>query len=163
MDVRIDETRTAGTAGVIADIAMTIWNESYRGIIAQEQIDYMLGNFQSAPAIERDIETGYRYFIIYCDDERSGYLAVLPEDDCLFLSKIYIFEKFRGKGVADTVIGFVKDLAKDKGCIYLTVNRGNRRAISFYERSGFVITAQKKKDIGGGFVMDDHIMTLRMR
>jgi len=163
MDVRIEETWTAETAGIIADIARTIWNEYYRTIVEQELIDYMLDNIQSAPAIVRDVEEGYRYFVINCDGERAGYLAVLPEEDSLFLSKIYIFDRFRGTGLAKTVLSFVKDLAEGKGYIHLTVNRNNERAIAFYKKNGFVITTQKKKDIGNGFFMDDHIMKLPLR
>jgi len=163
MDVRIDETWTVETSGIIADIARTIWNEYYPSVVTQEQVDYMIENFQSAPAIERDVEEGYRYFVIYCDGERAGYLALLPEKDSVFLSKIYIFERFRGKGAATAVMRLIKDIAKGKDSIYLTVNRNNRRAIAFYEKEGFVITSQKKKDIGGGFVMDDHIMKFDLR
>ena len=163
MDVRIDETWTAETAGVIADLARTIWNEYYRTIVSQDLIDYMLEHIQSAPAIKRDVEKGYRYFVINCDGERAGYLAVFPEEDSIFLSKIYIFEKFRGKGVANKVMEFIMDLAEGKECIHLTVNRNNERAIAFYKKMGFAITTQQKKDIGSGFVMDDHIMKLYLR
>ena len=163
MDVRIDESRTAETSGIIADIARTIWNEYYPSVVSQDQIDYMLERIHSAPAIEKDVENGYRYFVIYCGGERARYLAVLPEEDSVFLSKLYLFERFRGKGAATEVIEFVKRLAEGKECISLTVNRNNRRAIAFYEKEGFVITAQKKKDIGSGFVMDDHIMKLHLR
>ena len=40
----------------------------------------------------------------------------------------------------------------------LRVNRANTGAIRAYERFGFRIRGPLVTDIGGGFVMDDHVM-----
>ena len=40
----------------------------------------------------------------------------------------------------------------------LRVNRNNINAVAAYERFGFGIVATNKKDIGGGYVMDDYLM-----
>ena len=42
--------------------------------------------------------------------------------------------------------------------LWLQVNRGNARAIRAYEKYGFRIVESRVFDIGGGFVMDDHVM-----
>jgi ribosomal protein S18 acetylase RimI-like enzyme len=39
------------------------------------------------------------------------------------------------------------------------VNKRNRNAIAAYEKYGFRIVDSVVKDIGGGFVMDDYIMS----
>ena len=49
-------------------------------------------------------------------------------------------------------------MENDRNCVYLTVNKGNKRAIRAYEKSGFSITESVVTDIGHGFVMDDYIM-----
>ena len=41
---------------------------------------------------------------------------------------------------------------------YLTVNRGNAKAIRAYERNGFKVVRTQVTDIGNGFVMDDYVM-----
>ena len=43
-------------------------------------------------------------------------------------------------------------------CIRLRVNRQNHRAIRAYLRAGFTFGHDLRSDIGGGFVMDDHVM-----
>ena len=41
--------------------------------------------------------------------------------------------------------------------MYLTVNKGNLRAVRAYEKFGFVRTEEQVSDIGNGFVMDDFV------
>ena len=59
-------------------------------------------------------------------------------------------------------LNFIIDKAKglNKRAVFLTVNKGNARAISVYERFGFKKIHAVVTDIGGGFVMDDYIYQL---
>jgi ribosomal protein S18 acetylase RimI-like enzyme len=41
----------------------------------------------------------------------------------------------------------------------LTVNKRNTRAIAAYRRNGFTVLEAVVADIGGGFVMDDFLMS----
>jgi hypothetical protein len=41
----------------------------------------------------------------------------------------------------------------------LTVNKRNAKAMAAYQRNGFTLTESVVVDIGGGFVMDDYVMT----
>ena len=55
----------------------------------------------------------------------------------------------------------VKILRKlDLQTLILTVNKHNHVAISAYRHYGFEIAADSVVDIGGGFVMNDYLMTL---
>ncbi|SFE25669.1 hypothetical protein [Nitrosomonas sp. Nm166] len=44
--------------------------------------------------------------------------------------------------------------------LILTVNKRNQTAISAYQHYGFEITGDNIVDIGGGFIMNDYLMTL---
>lgn len=46
------------------------------------------------------------------------------------------------------------------GYVYLTVNKGNERAIKVYEKFGFIKTDSIVTDIGNGYVMDDYVYRL---
>jgi RimJ/RimL family protein N-acetyltransferase len=51
----------------------------------------------------------------------------------------------------------VRQLGADR--LMLTVNKRNAKAMAAYQRNGFTLTESVVVDIGGGFVMDDYVMT----
>lgn len=144
-----------------AELAKVIWNEHYVPIIGQAQVDYMLSTIQSAPAIAEQIKSAdYRYFLIEEAGEPAGYLGVQPEAGRLFVSKLYILAKFRGRGIAQTALRKSEEICGALGLskIYLTVNRNNAGAIAAYEKMKFKKIAEQTADIGAGYIMDDYVM-----
>src|SRR5574337_418624 len=144
----------------VASLAREIWTEHYTPIIGSGQVEYMLGKFQSREAIAAQIRAGVLYFLMRDGREDIGYLAAQPRGDELFLSKIYVVSRRRGRGHGRDAIGFVESLARAKRLrkIVLTVNKNNREFIAAYERTGFKRTKELAQDIGSGFVMDDYQM-----
>ncbi len=145
----------------VARLAREIWTEHYLPIIGKEQTEYMLEQFQSEAAVDKQIQSeGHLYFLVEPEDTPVGYLAVQPRPDDLLLRKIYLQRDTRGKGFGRKAIHFVEELAQtlEKPAITLTVNRYNSGSIAAYSRWGFCITNTEKTDIGGGFVMDDYVM-----
>ena len=120
----------------------------------------MTQKFQSAAAIAEQTEKeNYIYFFIADGDREIGYCAVRPLEDSLFLSKLYLEEECRGRGVGQRALAQVCAIAKRLALprVWLTVNKGNARAIRAYEKFGFVRTDSTVTDIGGGYAMDDYI------
>ena len=147
----------------VARLAGIIWREHYHSILEEAQIDYMLEKFQSPPAIAHGIqEEGYAYYLICLDGKPVGYTALVPEENTLFLSKIYLLREVRGRGAGKATVEFVRDRARTLGLptVYLTVNRNNADSIAFYRHAGFVKVRTQVADIGSGYVMDDDIMEL---
>lgn len=146
---------------VTAELAKRIWEQHYTSIIGGEQVRYMVESLQSPSAIAAAIrDGGARYFLIGVRGEPPvGYLCYERRGDTLFLSKIYLEDSQRGTGLGRRAFGFVCDRGRVLGCakIELTVNRGNAIAIEAYRRWGMRHTGDKVADIGGGFVMDDHV------
>ena len=194
-----------------------IWREYYTPLIGAEQVEYMLDQFQSVDAIMRQvIHENYRYYCVFCDDEPAGYYAAKPSDVRLqtsdfrlqeatsdvnsearspkpeachrvFLSKLYVAAKFRGRGLGKQMLQHLEEglRASDfrlqeelpvgvpaasgispearspkpeaRVTIWLTVNKHNP-SIDIYRKLGFVITEEIVTDIGNGFVMDDYVM-----
>ena len=147
-----------------AEIAEEIWRQHFAGIIAAGQIEYMLEKFQSYEAMKKQVsDEKYRYYLIK-DENNSyqGYFAIAPMKDYMFLSKIYIRQASRGKGYAGKALEFIKDSARKENLIniVLTVNRNNTETVNIYKKMNFEITGEADKDIGGGFFMNDYIMSL---
>lgn len=158
----------ADTPALLADtarLAGEIWREYFPGIISPEQVEYMVDKFQSLPAMEEQIRSqGYTYYQIRCGEEVLGYTGVCPEADGLFLSKLYLKKEYRGKGYATKALRELTALCREKGYkfIRLTCNKGNTHSLEVYRHWGFVQTDAVKTDIGGGFVMDDYVMTYNL-
>ncbi|MCF6224091.1 MAG: GNAT family N-acetyltransferase [Flavobacteriaceae bacterium] len=144
----------------IEDLAKEIWEEHYTPIIGPDQVAYMLNKFQSAVAIKNQIDDEYQYFQVYIDDISVGYFSFIKRDTSLFLSKIYVLKKYRGKGVGKFMMDFVLQKAMQLNLIsiVLTVNKENKNSIEAYEKMGFQNMGSLVADIGNGFVMDDNKM-----
>lgn len=147
-----------------AQLAHKIWNQHYVPIIGQEQVDYMLEKFQNTEAISSQIKNGYEYYIIFHQQNPSGYLALVSNDKekKLMISKIYVDLDFRGLGLGSKLFDFTIKTAKQGvfESIWLTVNKNNIKTIEWYKSKGFIIKEKIEMDIGNGFIMDDYLMEL---
>lgn len=142
----------------VVQLARQIWPEHYLSIIGQAQVDYMLARFQSAAAVAAQLDEGYEYFLLDCDDQSVGYAAVRTARSaaCLFVSKLYLLKAMRGQGLGRATMNFLAQLARqrDLNVLRLTVNKYNP-ALLAYLRMGFVNVGAVVTDIGDGYVMDD--------
>ena len=149
----------------LAKLAKEIWNQHFPSILTQEQIDYMVLNYQSEQAMKVQLENGYEYYFMKADGENQGYFGIQPqEDSTLFLSKLYLRKCYRGNGFARQAFEFMKELCKERGyqSIWLTVNKHNDDTIAVYKRFGMEIIRSQVSDIGNGFVMDDYVFEYRI-
>ena len=163
MGILIKPVDSAQEISVVSDLAHTIWNAHYVSIIGQAQIDYMLEKYQSGEAISHQInEENYEYFLISCAGKPVGYYAIIEKPGEMFLSKIYVLERERGKGFGRIAINFLlsRCRAKNLNIITLTVNKYNLKTIIAYEKMGFEKYGEIVADIGSGYVMDDIMMRL---
>lgn len=145
----------------VVSLAEIIWNEWFPNIISQEQINYMVKKFQSMPAIDEAIEEkGYEYFLLILGDTPVGYMGVVPDNDALLLSKLYLMKPFRGERRSNILFDKAEEVAKEKGFskVRLFVNRRNYNSVRVYLRKGYRIIEEKKTDIGEGFICDDYLM-----
>ena len=150
----------------VSSLAMTVWTEAFKGIISDSQILYMLERFQSFDALKNQVEKeGFSYLVASVDGEPAGYCGYRMDGDSMFLSKIYLLERARGKGYSSAMLNELKHIAMDSGasCIRLTVNRDNTRAVEIYKHMGFVQYGTVDTDIGHGFEMNDFLMELKVQ
>lgn len=149
----------------VFNLASEIWNDNYKEMISQEQIDYMLNLMYNPNRVQQDLKEGYVWEFIEHNNETVGYLAyVIKDDNRVFLSKIYLKSSAQGLGLGKTSLGRVTNYAKENNCraVYLTVNRGNEKGVRAYKGFGFKIIAEEDFDIGSGFIMDDYIFEYKI-
>ncbi len=169
----------------LARLAGYIWREYWPERIGADQTEYMIENFQSRAAIERDMaNNGYRYWFIVdekvaaetesagaaADDEVAGWLArgivgytggrTETETERFFISKIYLLGEARGRGYCSRTIDHYATLCQREGlrAMYLTVNKRNELGIRAYLANNFGVIKSVETDIGQGFIMDDYVM-----
>jgi RimJ/RimL family protein N-acetyltransferase len=144
----------------IADLANRIWFEHFGPIIGEEQVSYMLEKFQSALAIEDQVEKGMRYYLVLHQAIPVGYFAFSKKAESMFLSKLYVLDSMRGSGMGRLALTFMEAQAKELQVkkIELTVNKYNPISIQVYEKMGFVTVDAIVQDIGNGYVMDDYVL-----
>ncbi len=147
----------------VQQLAREIWEEHYFPIIGQQQIDYMLDLFYSTEKIQKELEDGVFWEILYLENEAIGYLVCEVEEENIQLSKLYLKSKVRGKGLGKFLIDRSKEIAKEnnKNSIRLNVNKNNTQSIAFYERVGFLKVEEGVFDIGNGYFMDDFIYEMK--
>jgi len=144
----------------VQELASEIWNDNYKGIISQGQIDYMLNMMYNTKRLQQDLDEGYQWELIYHNCNLIGYLAyVIKADNRVFLSKIYLKTSAQGLGLGKLALNRVKEYAEKNNCntVYLTVNKGNKKGVRAYNNAGFTIIAEEITDIENGYVMDDYV------
>lgn len=156
--------RAASSADIplLRDLADRVWRPSYANMLAPAQIDYMLGRMYAADVIAAEMARGMRWVVVDETGRPAGYLSLsaTPHGDAE-LHKLYLLPEHQGAGLGQAVLRHALAVSAAAGSrrITLRVNKGNARALRSYARAGFRIADAIVADIGGGFVMDDFILT----
>ena len=150
---------------VIHELAEKIWWPTYRPILSEEQISFMLKNMYSEEALEEQMLGDIKFLLVKRDNEYvafTGYSIEYGSDSVLRILKIYVLPSEQGKGTGKNLIEYLSGLAKDLNIprVELNVNRANP-ALGFYQKMGFQIV--ETVDIPyHQFVMNDYVMQKRV-
>lgn len=156
-------TATAADIPLIRDLTYRVWPQTYRSILTEAQIDYMLEMMYSVASLEKQLQDGAVFLVVYEGDIPVGFASYQETAPALFkLHKIYILPSQQGKGTGRFVIDHVLRIIRQAGgrALQLQVNRNNP-AKSFYEKLGFTAVDEINLDIGNGFYMNDYIMEIK--
>ena len=145
----------------ISELAEKIWWPSYRNIISDEQINFMLNDMYSAESLKEQMGSGIEFLIVEKENlpvAFAGYSLTNTENQVYKLHKLYVLPTEQGRGTGRKLIEQVSSLATAKGgkILELNVNRGNP-AHHFYSKIGFDI--YQTVDISyHHFILNDYIM-----
>ena len=160
--------RKAETAdcGLINQLAWQVFPATYRNILSQEQIEYMMDWMYSPENIRKQMAEGHVYLLAYEECEVAGYVSVRPEGKDLYhLEKIYVLPCFQkahcGSFLFREAIRYIKEVHPEPCRMELNVNRYNP-ALGFYEHMGMTKVREGDFPIGGGYYMNDYIMGMEL-
>lgn len=146
---------------VVKALAHDIWPRVYDYMISQEQITYMLSLMYDLDQLKQQWLDGVKFVLLEVEGIPQGFAAFEEKENFVFLHKLYLRPEMQGKCFGKKMLQVVIDFAKDskKPRLELTVNRNNK-SLEFYLGNGFVIKEEKDFDIGGGYFMNDFILSL---
>lgn len=146
----------------LTHLAKEIWTDYFGRMIAGETLDVIIEMVQSKEAIVKQMNDGLLYYLIPGKRSPVGYFgySLSVSKGELLLSKLYILETQRRKGLGRQVLRHLETICRDNALstIRLTVYPKNTSAIESYKRLGFQIAGTIHRDLGHGIAFDDIVM-----
>jgi len=153
--------------GALVSLAREIWHVHYPAMISVDQIEYMLAQRYSPEVIREELRRSDIWWDTLLEDGRlAGFSCyfLTGEPGEMKLDKLYVDTAGQRRGHGARLVARAAGVAASRGCdrLVLTVNKRNMNAIAAYRKYGFEVVDAVVKEIGGGFVMDDYVMALRL-
>lgn len=151
----------------VQNLARLTWPDTFKDILSEEQITYMLDWMYNVETLQEQISKGHLFFIIQENNQDLGFIGLEPnhpESRDLRIHKIYILPITQGKGLGQALLNFATNVIAPKyNCqrLHLNVNKYNG-AVTFYQKYGFTIEKEEDIDIGNGFWMNDFVMVKKL-
>ena len=143
----------------ITELAEKIWWPTYRNIISEEQISFMLKDMYLEESLKKQLVSGVDFILAEKENLAVAFAGFsLIEPEVYKLHKLYVLPSEQGNGTGKNLIEYIADLAREQGgkILELNVNRGNS-ASEFYKKVGFEI--YRTVDISyHHFILNDYIM-----
>ena len=84
------------------------WNENYKQMISQEQIDYMLEMMYSLSALEKQINEEHEFWMLRVNNSDLGYFSISKKDPHVyFINKLYLKTNHHGAGLGSDFLNDV--------------------------------------------------------
>lgn len=149
----------------VQDLAYLTWPETFKEILTQDQLQYMLEWMYNLPTLRDQIGTGHEFYIV-TDNRDLGFVGIEfdhPEKGIAKIHKLYVLPGQQGKGLGFKLFEHIRKRAIKEGMksIQLNVNRFNR-AVDFYHHIGFKTIREEDIDIGQGYLMEDYVMEYQL-
>ncbi|WP_299454449.1 GNAT family N-acetyltransferase [uncultured Microscilla sp.] len=159
--IELKQAKTKEDFEVIEQIAHIVMPEAYKEIVKPDHLRSFLYNYQTVEAITRQVnEENYAYYLLSFQGKVGGYLGIEFHAEHIHLSKIYVLKEFRGKKLAKTALGFIDQIAREKGLnsIDLFVHIQNTGSIEVYKKLGYTIVETLDNNYGDGYIEKEYKM-----
>jgi diamine N-acetyltransferase len=143
----------------IHTLAHSIWQPTFRDILSQEQIAYMLEVMYAHESLAQQMQQGHYFLMAEWENAPVGYASYSHKSqEITHLHKIYLLPETQGKGIGKHIITYIEKQARQAGAtaLELCVNRYNN-AKQMYEKIGFVVLREEDFAIGS-YWMNDFVM-----
>lgn len=151
----------------IQKVAHRTWPETFKDILSDAQLYYMLDMMYSTSSLKNQMENNVLFFSYEGQYEAFGFIGFeIIENKTskeLKIHKLYVNPIYHNKSIGKSLVLFAISFAKkeDISTITLNVNRFNA-AVGFYKHMGFNIVKTEDIDIGNNYLMEDYVMHLTL-
>jgi ribosomal protein S18 acetylase RimI-like enzyme len=163
---------TVSDTSLLLKIAIPSLIESHGHSASAEDMNAYIALKFNKEALAQEISDPKNIFhILYYNEQPAGYSKIIfntaheavEDQNVTKLERLYFLEAFYGKGLGTTLFDFIIDLSKKEkqAGIWLQVWTENKRAIAFYEKSGFVVKAETFFKISETHSNPNHLMYYR--
>ncbi len=148
MNIKISRA-TINDAAVLEALSKKTFYETFTGTCTDVDMQAFLQQYYNAEKIKEELlEEMNLFFLALMDDAPAGYI-LMKEDynnfemmrkwKAMELKRIYVDKDFHGSGLAQLMMHFIEDFAKENKyeVVWLGVWEHNLRAKKFYEKCGF--------------------------
>ena len=159
-DLAIYELTDEGDLAIIHQLAIQIWEPTYRNIISKQQIDFMFEKMYSMPSLQHQFnELGHHFLVASKQNKPVGFATYFFESaQKVRIPKLYILSDYQKTGIGTGLLNKIESIGMEQAIkhIELNVNRFNK-ALKFYEKAGFKII--ETVDIPyHNFVLNDYVL-----
>ncbi len=136
-------------AEVLSALSKKTFYDTFTGTCTEEDMQQFLQDYFDIDVVKSELaDENDCYFFIEVDGMPAGYLRLMEDYrnfplmkqwKALELKRIYIDKAFHGKGLAQELMNFAENFAKENKfeVLWLGVWEHNNRAKRFYEKMGF--------------------------
>jgi ribosomal protein S18 acetylase RimI-like enzyme len=158
-------------ANLIAQLGQQTFYESHGHSASKTDIDsFVLKYYNVNTLAEEFANPKVNYHIIKYNNTPVGFSKVelnspnqnIPETNVAKLARLYLLEDYHGKNLGASLFDFIIKYSKEVGKtgIWLHVWVENKKAIKFYEKSGFNIVGKYDYEISKTHTNPNHVMYL---
>ncbi|MFE3573370.1 GNAT family N-acetyltransferase [Lysinibacillus sp. NPDC059133] len=135
----------------LQEVSIETFNDTFKDQNSPENMKTYLEKAFNTIQLEKELSNlNSEFYFIYYDEETAGYLKVNVNeaqseqmgDESLEIERIYIRNKYQGKGLGKHLINKAMEIAvaQNKKSIWLGVWEKNDNALGFYKKIGFIQT-----------------------
>ena len=141
---------------LLQQIGRTTFDDTFGNTCTKEDMRGVLDLFFNSAQVALELQDeSDNFFFFEQDGIAKGYLRINAKHACpldsfqnrksIELVRLYILKEFHGLGVANELMNFALDFARNNefDLMYLSVWEYNFRARGFYEKHGFVNTGEE--------------------
>ena len=127
----------------VRDLLVETWHDTYDSLMGHDKVVEMTGLWHSPRQLATQLAAPAGSFLVAEADARivGHAYAQAPEPDRLIVRRLYVLPDRQGQGIGAALLADLRQRHPTARQLQLTVEAGNARAVSFYRREGFSISA----------------------